>query len=332
MQEVINIHTANSCPGNPGPGGYAAVLELGSGMNVTLRGSNPDTTNNRMEATAAIAALDALDRLPVTEREEITLHSNSKYLTDAFNQGWTGKWERNGFRDSGGKPVQDEDIWKRLIALARKWSVRFVWVQGQARVHHNDLAGQIAREEAQQTAAREDAYQAMAREETRQAAAAPVVPENTQDEGRGLRHLAENAVREEAPGLFEYQDLGERGVMIITPIGYVHKGRTPPVYLLQNRDGYLLTDHGETLAKLRSSHPELGNGEPGDRDLEEKTTEDTCAGLRIDMHEGALTIRVKSQSELAYDALRLASAMFRISALAKDRTIRAETAGQRPMA
>ncbi len=326
MQEVINIHTGNSCPSNPGPGGYAAVLELGNGMNVTLRGSDPDTTNNRMEATAAIAALDALARLRVTEGEEITLHSDSKYLTDAFNQGWTGKWERNGFRDSGEKPVQDEDIWKRLIALARKWSVRFVWIQGQARVHYNDLAGQIAREEAQQAAAREQAYQAMAREQTQQAAATQVVPENTQDERHGLRHLAENAVREEIPGLFEYQDLGERGVMIITPIGYVHKGRTPPVYLLQKRDGYLLTDHGETLEKLRSSHPELG-----DRDLEEKTTEDTCAGLRIDMHEGALTIRVKSQSELAYDALRLALAMFRISALAKDRTIRAETAGQRSM-
>ena len=325
MQDVINIYTSNSCPSNPGPGGYAAVLELGNSMNATLRGSDPDTTNNRMEATAAIRALDTLDRLPVTGDEKIMLHSNSKYLTDAFNQGRTDEWERNEFQDSGGEPVQDQDLWKRLIRLARKWEVGFVWVQGQKTgVHHNYLAGQAAREEAQKTAAREEAYQAMATEETQQTAAMQaVVPENTQDEKHGLQHLAEDAVAEEITGLFEYQDLGERGVMITTPIGYPHYPAAP-VYLLQKRDGYLLTDHGETLGELRSNHPELG-----DPDLENRTTEDICARLRIDMHEDALTIRVQSESELAYDTLRLALAMFRISALARDRTIQAETAAQR---
>ena len=152
------------------------------------------------------------------------------------------------------------------------------------------------------------------------------IPENSEDAKHGLRYLAEDAVREEAPGLFEYQDLGERGVMITTPIGYVHKGRTPPVYLLEKRGGYLLTDHGETLEELGSNNPDLG-----DPDLEDRTIDDICARLQVEMHEGALTTRVQSQSELAYDALRLALAMFRISSLAKDRTIRAETAGRKPM-
>ena len=237
--------------------------------------------------------------------------------------------------------MQDEDIWKRLIALARKWAVRFVWVQGQTGVYYNDLAGQVAREEAQQTAAREEAHQAIDREEAQQTAAREeahqaiarearqaavtqaAAPENTQGEEHGLQYLAEDAVAEEMPGLFEYQDLGERGVMIKTPIGYPHH-TAAPVYLLEKRGGYLLTDHGETLEELGSNNPELG-----DPDLEDRTIGDICARLQVEKHEGALTTRVQSQSELAYDTLRLTLAMFRVSALARDRTIRSETARQR---
>ena len=186
--------------------------------------------------------------------------------------------------------------------------MRFAWVQEQAGSPYHELCSQGAREE------------------TGQAAATQVLaPENTQDEERRLRNLAKDAVGQEMPGLFEHEDLGERGVMIKTPIGYPHE-TAASVYLLQKWYGYPLTDHSETLEKLRSNHPEHG-----DPDLEDRTTEDTYARLRIEMQEGALTARVKNQSELADAALRLALAMFGTSGLARPshpgRGGRAETRG-----
>ena len=149
MTQNITIHTDGSCQGNPGPGGWAAIIEIPDWMNATLRGGDPQTTNNRMEMTAAIEGLRKLERIAGAPEEPVVLRSDSKYLCDAFNQGWIENWHRNGWRTAKKEPVKNRDLWEELEKLASGKKIAWTWVKGHSGDHFNELCDRIAKEEAE---------------------------------------------------------------------------------------------------------------------------------------------------------------------------------------
>jgi ribonuclease HI len=137
-------YTDGACSGNPGPGGWGAVLVARDGETVVkerlLKGGAAETTNNRMELTAAIAALEALER-PAT----ITVVTDSAYLRDGVSR-WIHGWKRNGWRTADRKPVKNEDLWRRLDTAAARHTVTWEWVKGHAGHPENERADALARE------------------------------------------------------------------------------------------------------------------------------------------------------------------------------------------
>lgn len=122
----VTIWTDGACSGNPGPGGWAAILKYGEAEKV-LSGGEAETTNNRMELIAVIRALEALKR-PC----EVTLFSDSKYVVDAMNQGWVYGWKKKGWMRKGNEPAKNPELWERLLELLKTQQVRFCWVKGHA--------------------------------------------------------------------------------------------------------------------------------------------------------------------------------------------------------
>lgn len=143
MGKVL-IYTDGAARGNPdGPGGYGAVLHYIDNQGVlherTLSAGYVRTTNNRMELMAAIAGLEALKR-PC----QVELYSDSKYLTDAFNQGWIDKWIRNNWNRGKSGPVKNIDLWKRLLEAKDPHQVTFIWVKGHAGHPQNERCDKLA--------------------------------------------------------------------------------------------------------------------------------------------------------------------------------------------
>ena len=136
MKEVT-IYTDGACSGNPGPGGWGAILKYGEHIK-ELSGGEPDTTNNRMELVGVITALTALKE-PCTVR----LYTDSKYVADAINKGWLKSWEMKGWRKKDG-PVKNPDLWKKLIPLIDFHQVSFIWVKGHAENEYNNRCDQMA--------------------------------------------------------------------------------------------------------------------------------------------------------------------------------------------
>ena len=134
----VEIHTDGACLGNPGPGGWAAVLESG-GHRRELSGADPATTNNRMELTAAIEALKALRRSC-----EVVLYTDSRYVLQGMTE-WLPRWQRKDWRTASGKPVENRDLWEQLIAAAAPHSIRWEWVRGHTGVPGNERADELAR-------------------------------------------------------------------------------------------------------------------------------------------------------------------------------------------
>jgi ribonuclease HI len=137
MTEIV-IYTDGSCSGNPGPGGWGAVLRW-KGTEKELHGGDPQTTNNRMELTAAIQALEALQR-PV----QVQLHTDSKYVLDGITK-WIAGWQRNGWRTAAKQPVKNADLWQRLVAAMSPHEVTWTWVKGHAGHPDNERADELAR-------------------------------------------------------------------------------------------------------------------------------------------------------------------------------------------
>ena len=137
----VEIFTDGACSGNPGPGGWGAVLRYGSAEK-ELSGGAADTTNNRMELSAVIAALSALK-----EPCKVTLTSDSKYVIDAVTKGWAKKWQANGWVKSDKKPALNADLWEKLLALLEKHDVRFVWVKCHAGHPENERCDRLAVEQ-----------------------------------------------------------------------------------------------------------------------------------------------------------------------------------------
>ncbi len=124
----VTVYTDGACSGNPGPGGWAAVLRHGAPpAERVLTGAEPRTTNNRMELTAVVEALAALN-----EPCAVAVYTDSAYIASAFTEGWLGGWQRRGWTTADRKPVKNRDLWERLLALTARHRVTFVKVKGHA--------------------------------------------------------------------------------------------------------------------------------------------------------------------------------------------------------
>jgi ribonuclease HI len=135
----VVVHTDGACSGNPGPGGWGAILSFGD-HEKELNGGEAHTTNNRMELLAAIAALEALKR-PCC----VDIHTDSQYLRNGI-MSWIKNWKRNGWRTSDKKPVKNVDLWQRLDAALGEHKIEWHWVRGHAGHAENERADQLARD------------------------------------------------------------------------------------------------------------------------------------------------------------------------------------------
>lgn len=133
----VEIFTDGACKGNPGPGGWGALLRMGK-HEKELSGSDPDTTNNRMEMTAVIRALNAL-----TEPCEVMLHTDSRYVIDGITK-WVHGWQRKGWVNASKQPVRNADLWHELIAAAQRHRVTWEWVRGHNGHVENERADRLA--------------------------------------------------------------------------------------------------------------------------------------------------------------------------------------------
>ena len=138
MTDTITIWTDGACSGNPGPGGWGAILRL-QGADRELSGGEPATTNNRMELTAAISALRTLD-----EPSDVDIHTDSQYVRGGIT-GWMAGWKRNGWRTADKKPVKNIELWQQLDAAAARHTIRWHWVKGHAGHPMNERADELAR-------------------------------------------------------------------------------------------------------------------------------------------------------------------------------------------
>ena len=134
----VEIFTDGACSGNPGKGGWGAVLRY-QNVERELCGGARETTNNRMELTAVIEALTALKEPCV-----VTLTTDSKYVVDAIEKGWVYGWQRNGWRKADKKPALNVDLWEQLLPLLQKHTVSFVWVKGHAGHPENERCDALA--------------------------------------------------------------------------------------------------------------------------------------------------------------------------------------------
>lgn len=141
MSAVVEAFTDGACLGNPGPGGWAALLRW-NGHERELSGNEADTTNNRMELLAAISALEALQR-----PARVDLFTDSRYVEQGIRD-WLPRWQANGWRTSDRKPVKNQDLWQRLHAAAAPHRVEWHWVRGHAGHLENERVDQLAREAA----------------------------------------------------------------------------------------------------------------------------------------------------------------------------------------
>lgn len=135
----VSIYTDGACSGNPGPGGWGAVLFHGE-RRKEISGAESNTTNNRMELQAAIQALSILKQ-PCT----IKLYSDSAYLVNCFKQNWYIGWQRNGWKNSKGQPVENQDLWKELLRLMNLHQVEYVKVKGHSDNEWNNRCDELAR-------------------------------------------------------------------------------------------------------------------------------------------------------------------------------------------
>ncbi len=135
---VVEIFTDGACSGNPGPGGWGAILRY-NGVEKELSGGAPETTNNRMEMMAAIQALEALKR-----PSRAKLHTDSTYLMDGITK-WIHAWKAKGWKTANRKPVKNQDLWRRLEEALARHQVEWLWVKGHAGHPENERADELAR-------------------------------------------------------------------------------------------------------------------------------------------------------------------------------------------
>ena len=136
--KTVTLYTDGACSGNPGPGGWGAILEF-QGNEKELSGGEASTTNNRMELTAVIAGLSALKEPCIVE-----LYSDSKYVIDGLSKGWAVSWRKNGWRKADKKPALNPDLWEKLLNLVEIHQLHYHWVKGHADNPKNNRCDQLA--------------------------------------------------------------------------------------------------------------------------------------------------------------------------------------------
>lgn len=136
--DEVEIWTDGACSGNPGPGGYAAILRWRDHEH-EVYGGDPSTTNNRMELMGLIKGLEAL-----TRPSKVVVVTDSAYVEKAFTQGWLVNWQKNGWKTAAKKPVENQDLWQAALAAAKPHEVRFERVKGHAGIELNERADQLA--------------------------------------------------------------------------------------------------------------------------------------------------------------------------------------------
>ena len=136
--KTVTLYTDGACSGNPGPGGWGAILSY-NGVEKELSGGESATTNNRMELLAVISGLEALK-----EPCHVELYSDSKYVIDGLSKGWAASWRKNGWRKADKKPALNPDLWERLLNLTEKHKLSYHWVKGHADNPYNNRCDQLA--------------------------------------------------------------------------------------------------------------------------------------------------------------------------------------------
>ena len=153
MADGIVINTDGACRGNPGPGGYAAVIEIPNHSPITVRGGEAKTTNNRMEMLAVIQGVRELTELADVREVPVTIRSDSEYVVNAFNKGWIRNWQRNGWKTAAKKPVKNRELWEQMASLTGPLDITFVHVRGHSGDPMNELCDRIAGQEAEKARA-----------------------------------------------------------------------------------------------------------------------------------------------------------------------------------
>lgn len=136
--KTVDLYTDGACSGNPGVGGYCAIL-IYKGIEKVISGREENTTNNRMELLSVIKGLSALK-----EKCNVNVYSDSQYVVDAFNEGWIESWVINGWRTAGKKDVKNVELWQELLELTKKNNVKFIKVKGHADNEYNNRCDKIA--------------------------------------------------------------------------------------------------------------------------------------------------------------------------------------------
>ena len=142
--KTVTLYTDGACSGNPGPGGWGAILEY-NGTEKELSGGESQTTNNRMELTAVIKGLQALKEPCIVE-----LYSDSKYVIDGLQKGWAESWRKNGWKKADKKPALNPDLWEVLLDLTHIHHISYHWVKGHAENPKNNRCDQLAVAQSQQ--------------------------------------------------------------------------------------------------------------------------------------------------------------------------------------
>jgi ribonuclease HI len=134
----IQIFSDGACSGNPGPGGWGAILRYKNNEK-EISGGQRNTTNNQMELMAVISALETLK-----EPCQVEIFTDSQYIANAFNKGWLAAWQKNGWRTSGKKPVKNKELWERLVVQAEKHELQWSWIRGHSGHPENERCDQLA--------------------------------------------------------------------------------------------------------------------------------------------------------------------------------------------
>ena len=132
------IYTDGACSGNPGPGGWAAIIIVNNEIKDTFSGSEKNTTNNQMELMAPIKAIQKFKK-----KSEISIFTDSTYVRDGITN-WIKQWEKNGWKTVSKKPVKNKDLWKKLKSLSSKHSIKWIWIKGDSQDKYNNLVDELA--------------------------------------------------------------------------------------------------------------------------------------------------------------------------------------------